>query len=325
MENQTVAVIIPAFNCAEFITETLESLEKQSRLPDEVVVIDDGSTDNTAQLIRSFAYTSHLPVKLVSQVNRGIAGARNAGVAHCTSSFIALLDGDDIFYPKFIERVRQALMDHPELILCFSDRDVVTSDGEFIRRDLDEPGFRKMAAALLPDGVSVLCEDPFLTLLSGNVIPIGNLMLRRTAFEKIGGFDDELRFVEDKPFLMRLAKLGAFGFIDEPLGTWRRHTANTSGAGNAFRMRFYDDLGLEKLQREAARWNLTEEEVAAIRREREKNPARLLYTASEEASPDFFAMAARLAKEGRMPWSPACKALLRYGWRRIVPPPRRMF
>ncbi|HET6724738.1 MAG TPA: glycosyltransferase family 2 protein [Gammaproteobacteria bacterium] len=323
MDEHSVAVIIPAYNCGGFIIQTLESLERQTVLPDEIVVVDDGSTDNTADLVRTFASRSHLPVSLVSQENRGIAGARNTGVAHCSSTFIALLDGDDVFYPQFLERARCALVDHPELILCFSDRDVVTGEGEFIRRDLDEPRFREMKTSTFVDGVSVLTESPFFSLLPGNVIPIGNLMFRKTAFEKAGGFDDELRAVEDKPFLMRLTKWGLFGFIDQPLGTWRRHTANTSGAANAFKMRFYDDLALEKLEREASRWGWTDDECAAIRNERKKNPAKLLYTASDEANPDFVPMALGLIRDGRTRWPPVFKAFLRYGWRRVEPTSRR--
>ena len=185
-----------------------------------------------------------------------------------------------------------------------------------MRRDLDHPRFRAMPTRRLPDGTSVLTGSPFVTLAAGNVIPIG-LMVRRSAFERVNGFDDDQRAVEDKPFLMRLAKLGPFGFLDEPLGIWRRHGTNTSGVTNAYKMTFYNDLALAKLVRDAEQLDLTADELVAIQRERRKNPALLLFAASNEGRPEFFALVSRLIREGRAPWRALPKACLRYGWRRL--------
>jgi len=133
----------------------------------------------------------------------------------------------------------------------------------------------------------------------------------------VQGFDEEMRAVEDKLFLMQLAKLGKFGFLDMPLATWRRHnTTTTSGAGNAYRNAFYDDLALEKIEQRATRLGLTADELATIRAQREKNSTGLLYAASNEARPEFFKVVLKLIKEGRAPWRMVPKACLRYGWRR---------
>jgi glycosyltransferase involved in cell wall biosynthesis len=311
----TVAVIVPAYNCAEFIVEALDSLERQTDTPDEVVVVDDGSTDRTDEIVAAFRAKSSLTIALVSQTNQGIAAARNTGIARCSSDFIALLDGDDIFYPGFIEKVKKALVAHPELIACFSDRDVVDGEGNFMRRDLDEPTFRAIKAERLADGISVFRESPFMTLVPGNVIPIGNLMFSRTSFEKAGGFDAELRAVEDKPFLLRLAKLGPFGFIDEPLGTWRRHSANTSGSANNFKMNWYSELGYIKLQAQADALGFDEAEREAIRRERQQMPARLLYSASASGNPAYLKLALKLLMSGRAGPLLIAASGARFAWR----------
>src|SRR5699024_5048119 len=158
------------------------------------------------------------------------------------SALVTFLDADDIYYPTFMEKARKALLEHPEFILCFSDRDVVDGNGRFIRRDLDEPKFRALDADTFDDGVSVLRKSPFTELVPGSLIPMGNTMLRTRTFHRINGFDEDLRAVEDKSFFLQLAKLGPFGFIDEPLGTWRRHETNMSGASNEFKMNWNTDL-----------------------------------------------------------------------------------
>lgn len=312
-----VAVIIPAYNCEAYILAALQSLVQQTSLPARVVVIDDGSTDGTAAIVETFAADAPYPVTLLRQANRGIAGARNAGMAACSEPLVAFLDGDDTYYPSFIERAAGALAAHPDLLLCFLDRDVVTSDGQFIRHDLDNPTFRAIAAERLPDGVSVLVGDPFLALMPGNVIPIG-LMVRRSAFDAVAGFDEEMRLVEDKPFLMRLARLGQFGFIDEPLGIWRRHGNNASGSGNAFRMAYYDDLALAKIEQDSTKLGLTETEAAAIRAQRALNAGSILYAASNEGRSEFPSLAWQSLRARRVPIRTVAKAAIRYAARRML-------
>ena len=313
----TVAVVIPVYNCEAYVEEALDSIEAQTRRPERVVVVDDGSTDGSARIVADFIARSTLPIQLIEQSNAGIAAARNTGIRCCTEDLIALLDSDDTFYPTFLERASSVLTSHPELILCFLDRDVVDGAGNFMRRDLDHPNFRAMPVERYPDGTAVLAESPFVTLASGNVIPIG-LMARRSALEAAGGFDEEQRAVEDRPLLMRLSKIGKFGFIDECLGIWRRHGANTSGPQNAYKMVFYGDLALAKLEQEAAKWSLTAQELAAIREERARMAQRLLYTTSRGALREFFPTAAQLMREGRVGWRPTLRSILRYVWYRAA-------
>jgi glycosyltransferase involved in cell wall biosynthesis len=312
----SVAVVVPVYNCERFVEEALASLELQTRRPERVVIVDDGSTDRTGEIIGRFKAHSSLPIEVITQRNSGIAAARNTALERCTEDFIAFLDGDDTFYPPFLEQAAGALARNADLVVCFLDRDVVDSDGRFMRRDLDHPDFRAMRIDRRADGTSVIAQNPLPTLAAGNVIPIG-LMVRHDACRRVGGFDEAQRMVEDKPFLMRLAKLGTFGFIDEPLGIWRRHSDNTSGRTNAYQMAYYDELALARLEREAHDWNLTDAELSAIQAERGRNPARLLYTASDEARPEFMPLVMTLVRDGRAPFRQTLRAFARYGWRRI--------
>lgn len=314
-DNDTVAVIIPAYNCADYIRETLASLEQQSVFPDEIVVIDDGSTDATPGIVSRFQAQSRLPVQVIQQENLGIAAARNTGVQQSSSTFVAFLDSDDIYYPAFIEKARAALLQHPELILCFSDRDVVDGCGRLIRRDLDEPKFRALEAETLPDGVSILRKNPFRDLVPGNIIPIGNTMLRTDTFHRINGFDTDLRAVEDKSFFLQLAKLGPFGFIDEPLGTWRRHETNTSSASNAFKMNWYENLGLKRLEARSQELELSQAELSAIQQQLALMPSRLLYSAADSGNSSYPRLALGCLREGQIGLAPTVKNTMRFGWR----------
>lgn len=316
MNQLSIGVIIPAYNCEQYIQDALQSIAKQTITPDRVVVVDDGSTDATGHIVDEFAQSSPLPIEVIHQNNGGIAAARNAAVSRCTEDLLAFLDGDDTFYPPFLERAANVLTNHPDIVLCFLDRDVVDSTGHFMRHDLDHPAFREMSMEQRRDGTYVLTGNPFMTLVRGNVIPIG-MMMRRSAFKRVGGFDDEQRAVEDMPFLIRLTKMGRFGFINEPLGIWRRHTDNTSGAHRAFEMQCYIDLALTKLQEEAVRWQLTADERAALNRERLLSASRLVYAASNQGHDDFPAVVWQLIRAGRAPWQRLPRGFARYVWRRI--------
>jgi hypothetical protein len=116
-------------------------------------------------------------------------------------------------------------------------------------------------------------------------------------------------------FLLRLAKLGPFGFIDEPLGTWRRHSANTFGSGNNFNMNRYSELGYIKLQAQADALGFDRAEREAIRRERQQMPARLLYNASASGNPVYLKLALKLLMSGRAGPLPIGTSGARFVWR----------
>lgn len=302
----SVAVIIAAYNAERFIVETLESLTRQTRLPDEVIVVDDGSTDATADVVRRFEDADRIGLKLIVQQNRGIAAARNASVQASHASHICFLDSDDCFYPRFIEAALNVLTRDTDLVVCFSDRDVVDEHGAFMRRDLDAPAFRSLVSAQRSSTGAKLLDSPFVTLLSGSVIPMGNLMLSRKDFERVDGFDFDQAAVEDRLFLLYLSRLGRFGFIDEPLGIWRRHNTNVSGSSNTFAMVFYADQALTKVLDRQNQLELSSEELDALKAARSKIAPRLLYAASHERRPEYRAVVWSLLRKRRI--SPASAA-----------------
>lgn len=112
-----VSVVVPAYNAAATLDETLSSLLSQTRRPDEIIVVDDGSSDNTAQLLRGYGPA----ITVVTKANGGLASARNVGCRAATGDYVAFLDADDLAVPHRIELQASCLDSDPEIALCFSE------------------------------------------------------------------------------------------------------------------------------------------------------------------------------------------------------------
>jgi len=125
----SVGVIIPARNAAPTLRATLESLISQTVLPDEVILVDDGSTDDTVAIARSF----DLPISIVTAGGHGSAAARNAGLAMCTSELVGFLDADDLWMPTKLESHARALRDDPASCGAYSLVSWVDGEGRVLR------------------------------------------------------------------------------------------------------------------------------------------------------------------------------------------------
>ena len=186
-----ISVVIPAYNAAHFLPRCLESVYAQTLQPDEVIVVDDGSTDNTA------AVATELGAKVVSRPNGGLSAARNTGIQNASSEWIALLDADDMWAPEKLER--QATRVHPETVLVYTGI-----------RIFDDNGIRDEIPAA--DAVSALK-----VLRYRNPITPSTALVRRTAVMQDGGFREDLRACEDWEMWVRLQRLGQFEGIPDPL------------------------------------------------------------------------------------------------------------
>jgi len=182
-----VSVIIPAYNAAKFLAETLESALGQTLSDIEVIVVDDGSKDQTAQVAQSFP-----AVRYVHQQNAGVSAARNTGAAHAKGEFLAFLDSDDLWHPDKLRQQVEALRQHPDSVFC---RTEAASDPT--RQAEIQRGQRASGAPheLIPDFHTSFLV-PYLTT--------STVMVRRSAFEAAGGFDTRLRIAEDVDFYLRV-------------------------------------------------------------------------------------------------------------------------
>lgn len=309
----TLSVIIAAYNAGPYIGRALASVASQTRVPDKVIVIDDGSEDDTAARVESFKRQSPLNVILRRQVNRGLPATRNIGVRCTGSELIAFLDADDTIYPTFLEETIRGLEAHPRWVACFSDRDVVDTAGRLIAEDLDHPGFQAIDRRHVGGALWELSDsDLFCKMVPGNLIPM-TIVLRRPEIAAAGFFDESLRYGEDRLFLLRLIKRGGiFGYVNKPLGIWQRHENNLTSQRNALKNCYYSDLILAKLADNSERWHLGARELECVHSAQRAAAASWVYCASSSFSRTTLPLASRLLYERRISLYCFAKALSRY-------------
>ena len=309
----SVSVVIPAYNADKFIVRALASIESQTLKPDEVIVVDDGSTDHTALQVEEFARRSKLALVLERQSNRGSSAARNHGIRRASGELITFLDADDLIYPRFLEHTVSGLIRFSSWAACFSDRDVVDTDGKFISRDLDHPVFRKIPKKAMGDGFIELEDgDLFSSMIAGSVIPM-TVTCRKACVDEVGGFDETLLFNEDRLFFLRLIKKrGKLGYFDESLGVWQRHEANKTSASNAIDALKYSDLILQKLMADKDSLDLSPAEIDGVQAARRRLASQWMYAASHARSPSTIALGRRLLAERRITIGCFLRAMGRY-------------
>lgn len=202
-----ISVIIPAYNAEKYLREALDSALAQTHPQTEVVVVDDGSTDGTPEILK--AYGSRITI--VRQANRGVATACNAGVAAAMGKWIAFLDADDVWLPNKLalqlERCRHLAISHTDSV-CFGD--ALSCE---VRRSSFEP----------PYAGNVLRH-----LLVRNFITKSTVMMLREVFIKYDGFDASYAAVEDWPFFLKVCAEYELGYLPEALVRYRVHRKSKS-------------------------------------------------------------------------------------------------
>ena len=216
MSEPLFSIVIPAYNSGKFITKTLDSLTRQSLRDFEVVIVNDGSKDDTQKVISEYiASYPDLNIRLISQENKGIAGARNRGIIEARGSFVAFLDHDDIWYCEKLTSCLHAFKLYPDVDLVCHDE---------ILRDVNNRIIRT-----LHYGPSV--ADMFRRLLfRGNCISTSATIVKKGALIEIGLFREfpEFSTTEDYDLWLRLSKEYKFYFLNEVLGEYLMRDTNAS-------------------------------------------------------------------------------------------------
>lgn len=217
-----VSVVIPLYNTERYIEETLRSVLAQTFTDFEVLVIDDGSRDSGPRLAAS---TGDPRVRVIAQLNRGLAGARNSGIRYAVGEFVALLDADDAWHPDKLARHVAAFDADPELGLSFSASQLVDDDG----RDLAMVQSPRSEAVTVGE---IFCRNP---VGNGSAPVIRATALAKVAFDDAAlgrrcWFDESFRQSEDIECWMRLAVIAKckFAGIAEPLTRYRVNSAGLS-------------------------------------------------------------------------------------------------
>lgn len=209
-----VSVIIPAFNVAAWIGETIQSVLHQTYRPTEVIVVDDGSTDSTPLVAQSFGKA----VKYIRKINGGVGSARNAGFRVSTGEYVAFVDADDLWLPDKLARQVALLESKPDVGWVYCDALVVDDSDNNI---LDRVG----RTSDLPEG------DIVDSLLLNNFVPCPSPLIRRALLATLGGFDElrSLTVSEDWDMWLRLAAAAPAGCVRSPLARVRSHPGSMTG------------------------------------------------------------------------------------------------
>jgi glycosyltransferase involved in cell wall biosynthesis len=219
MSAPTISVVVPAYNAEPHVAETLRSILSQTHPPDEVIVVDDGSTDGTPRELMRFRGD----IRVIRQSNRGAAGAHNTGFGEARGHYVARCDADDLWEPMKLERQVQALTAHPEIDIATSGARVFGA-GEN-RLFLDYTG----AAPPPCDGIQK--RGAFAQrLYRANMLCASSAVIRRRLHKKVGPFTEPLPN-EDYDYWLRALKAGAVFFYDPTvLVRYRRHETNVTNS-----------------------------------------------------------------------------------------------
>ena len=239
-----VSIIIPTYNRADLIRESLDSIFAQSYRNYEIIVVDDGSTDDTGSVLQPLVEQG--VIRYIYQQNRGESAARNRGIVEASGRYIAFLDSDDLFEPDKLDIQVRYLQDHPEVGLVHSG---------FIKFDNDgnDLGYRD------PSWFSSMIY-PQMLLYWTTLMAVDTVLVPKIVFDSVGLFDEFMRIGPDLDMWRRIARKYPFGFIDKSLARVRVHAGNISGdkLGVTHGLLIYlekafeDDCGLSKRFRNRA-------------------------------------------------------------------------
>jgi glycosyltransferase involved in cell wall biosynthesis len=207
-----VSVVIPTYNRAHLIGEAIMSVLKQTFTDFELIVVDDGSTDNTKEMVDSLKDPR---IKYIYQNNHGVAGAFNAGIKISTGEYIAFLGSDDMLLENALEKGVNILDAHPESGFSYGQGNITGADGHV---------FRVRKSSIQDDSGVINSREQVKELLFYNPITASSVVVRRSCFDEVGGYQEKLySWGEDHLLSMQLAKRHSVAYIAEPLVNVRFH------------------------------------------------------------------------------------------------------
>jgi len=191
-----ISVVIPTYNRVESLSRALNSILTQIEKPDEIIVVDDGSTDNTAELIKN-----HFPdVRYIFQKNNGVSAARNVGIEASNYDWIAFLDSDDEWMPHKLIEQKKHILESPNYQFCHTE-EIWMRNGKFV----NQMKKHKKSGGHIFDKCLPLC-----------VISPSSVLMKKSLFEEVGLFREDLPACEDYDLWLKICAKQAVGFVEKP-------------------------------------------------------------------------------------------------------------
>jgi len=197
-KNPLISVIVPTFNRAWIIKDAIDSILSQEFKDIEIIIVDDGSSDNTAEILDTYPTDK---IRVIRQANQGVSAARNRGVAATTAPFIAFLDSDDMWFPQKLSVQMAFFHTHPKAMICQTEE-------IWIRKGIRVNAKKRHQK---PNG---MIFEPSLNLC---LVSPSAVMMKRSLFEEMGGFDESFPVCEDYDLWLRISCTCPVYLIGKPL------------------------------------------------------------------------------------------------------------
>ncbi len=228
-----ISVVIPAWNCANWISATLDSVLSQENASFEVIVVDDGSTDNTPEILQQYQDK----IKVIRIENSGgPSQPRNVGIKAATGDLISLFDSDDIMLPGTLAAAQRAFEQHSEIDLLHCDAKIIDKDNNQISNSLLNryTSFRITYQPIdLPNVSTAKGENLYNSLVKSNFICTSSVVAKRSVLIDAGGFDESLLNGDDRDMWLKLAHSGCtFGFRDDFSHCYRKLDNSVTARGS---------------------------------------------------------------------------------------------
>mgnify|MGYP003879344157 CR=1 FL=1 len=314
----TISVILPAWNARSTIARTIKSVLAQSLQPMELVIIDDGSTDGTAEVAEAAVGGAGLPVRLLRKSNGGVASARNLGVSEALGTWVAMIDADDEYLPEALASLAALVRIRPDAAVAFGDamkvENGVIKVETNIRRRLRQAGTDYIEAD--PNYL----VDPERLLMFGSFLAPGSFMVRRDLLLAVGPCNPRLRRAVDRDMFLRLAARAAGPWVF----TWSRLSqinyveGSLSSRSNALRHALSQ---LEVLSDHSRRISpASADRMAVLHAAQRSSAQRALYFASKDGPSAVISVARTLPRSA---WPALAPDLLKALVRRTLAPDRQ--
>lgn len=230
MRNQypSITVLVPCFNTAPYLETTVQTALAQTIPPTEIILVDDGSSDGTLEIIRSLE-ARHACIKVVAlESNQGLVAARNAGLKVSTGDYVAMLDADDLWTPDALEVRAQLAKTYPDAVVIATDFAWFEDEphAEPTGRVGLGPRGRSLFAKSFSSGEPSYLADPFPSVASTHFAWVGATLVKRSAISAVGNFDVTFNGAEDTLLWLRLAQRGPFVFSPRITAHYRQRAGS---------------------------------------------------------------------------------------------------
>lgn len=238
-----VSVVVPSYNHAPFVERCLLSIIRQTHAPRELIVIDDGSSDDSPHIIERTLKDCPFPSELIVHRNKGLCATLNEALAHSRGEYFAYLASDDVWLPKFIQSRVHLLESEPDAVLAYGHAYIIDETDRVIECSLDWKPYTK---------------GSFRNRLLQAIGPLSPTVLYRQSALERHGWNEKVK-LEDYELYLRLSADGVFAFDTEVLAAWRQHWYNAS---QDFTMMMHEWLGAQR--RVVTNLDISDEELARL-------------------------------------------------------------